>query len=124
MARDLHIPLPQLEWTCFYFEGALTNGEIPSKWWDRHSQWRFKKVGLPAEEAHLLWDPAKSQVVEALTQESRRLQNELYRWKLANLKGVESLKRQVDLFIEHFEEVQRDQLDLFGGYDLDNFRSE
>ena len=124
VARDLHIPLPQLEWTCFYFEGALTNGEIPSKWWDRHSQWRFKKVGLPAEEAHLLWDPAKSQVVEALTQESRRLQNELYRWKLANLKGVESLKRQVDLFIEHFEEVQRDQLDLFGGYDLDNFRSE
>ena len=63
-------------------------------------------------------------MVEALTQESRRLQNELYRWKLANLKGVESLKRQVDLFIEHFEEVQRDQLDLFGGYDLDNFRSE
>jgi hypothetical protein len=124
VARALHIPLPQLEWTCFYFEGARTNGEIPSKWWERHCQWRFKKVGLSAEEAHLLWDPAKSQVIDALTQESRRLQNELYRWKLANLKGVESLKRQVDFFIKHFEEVQRDQVDLFGRYDLDNFQSE
>jgi hypothetical protein len=121
VARDLHIPLPQLVWTCFYFEGAQTNGEVPSKWWDRHCRWRFKKVGLPAEEAHLLWGPAKSQVIESLTQESRRLQNELYRWKLANLKRVESLKRQVDLFIEHFEEVQQDQMDLFGRYDLDNF---
>lgn len=124
VARDLHIPLPQLEWTCFYFEGARTNGEMPSKWWDRHCQWRFKKAGLPAEEAHLLWNPAKSQVIESLSRESRRLQNELYRWKLANLKGVESLKRQVELFIEHFEVVQRDQADLFGRYDLDNYQSE
>jgi len=121
VARDLHIQLPQLEWTCFYFEGAQTNGEVPSKWWDRHCRWRFKKVGLPAEEAHLLWDPAKSQVIEALKQESRHLQNELYRWKLANLKRVESLKRQVELFIDHFQDVQRDQMDLFGRYDLDNF---
>ena len=124
VARDLHIPLPQLEWTCFYFEGAQTNGEIYSKWWDRHCRWRFKKVGLPAEEAHLLWDPAKVQVIESLTRDSRRLQNELYRWKLANLKRVESLKRQVELFIEHFEEVQRDQADLFARYDLDNYQSE
>jgi hypothetical protein len=120
VARDLHIPLPQLEWTCFYFEGAKTNGEIPSKWWDRYGQWRFQKVGLPAEEAHLLWDPAKPQVMEALAAESRRLQNELYRWKLSNLKLVESLKRQVELFIEHFKEVQRDQVELFDEDGLDN----
>ena len=120
VARDLHIPLPQLEWTCFYFEGARTNGEIPSKWWERHGRWRFQKVGLPAEEAHLLWDPAKPQVVEALSGESRRLRNELYRWKLSNLKQVESLKRQVELFIEHFEEVQRDQVELFDEDGLDN----
>ena len=124
VARDLRIPLPQLEWSCFYFEGALTNGEAPSKWWERYCRWRFKKVDLPAEEAHLLWDPAKSQVIESLNQESRRLQNELYRWKLANLKSIESLKRQVDLFNQHFEEIQRDRMDLFGRYDLDNFQSE
>jgi len=124
VARALHIPLPQLEWTCFYFEGAQTNGEIFSKWWDRHCRWRFRKVGLPAEEAHLLWNPAKAQVIESLTRDSRRLQNELYRWKLANLKQVESLKRQVELYIAHFGEVQRDQSDLFGRYDLDNYRSE
>jgi hypothetical protein len=77
-------------------------------------------LGLPAEEAHLLWDPAKPQVMEALAAESRRLQNELYRWKLSNLKLVESLKRQVELFIEHFKEVQRDQVELFDEDGLDN----
>ena len=124
VARAMHIPLPQLEWTCFYFEGARTNGEIPSKWWDRHSKWRFKKVDLVPEEAHLLWEPAKSQVIESLTSESRRLQNELYRWKLTNLKRVESLKRQVELFLEHFAEVQRNKGDLFGQYGIDNYPSE
>jgi hypothetical protein len=113
VARDLRIPLPQLEWTCFYFEGSKTNGEIASIWWQRRCNWHFQKVSLPEEEAHLLWEPAKQQVMDALTGEGRRLQSDLYRWKLSNLKRIESLKRQVNLFIEHFEEVQRDQTDLF-----------
>lgn len=113
VARDLHIQLPQLEWTSFYFEGSKTNGDIPSTWWNRRCAWHFQKVGLPAEHAHLLWEPAREHLIDALAAEGRRLQNELYRWKLANLKRIESLKRQVDLFIEHFEEVQGDQRDLF-----------
>jgi hypothetical protein len=120
VARDLHLALSQLEWTCFYFEGAKTNDEIPSKWWERHNQWRFEKIGLPAEEAHLLWEPAKPQVVAGLAEDSRRLKNELYRWKIAHLEQIQALKRQVELFIEHFEEIQRDQLDLFGEDHLDN----
>ena len=124
VARDLHIPLPQLEWTCFYFEGARTNGETPSYWWDRHCRWRFQKIGLPADEAHLLWDPAKPQVLEGLAEESRRLQNKLYRWKIANLERIRAMKRQVELFIEHFEEVYGDQKELFGADKLDNFQME
>ena len=120
VARDLHLALPQLEWTCFYFEGAKTNGEIPSQWWERHNQWHFEKIGLPIEEAHLLWEPAKPQVIAALAEDSRRLKNDLYRWKIANLEQIQALKRQVELFIEHFEEVHRDQVDLFGKDDLDN----
>jgi hypothetical protein len=120
VARDLHITLPQLEWTCFYFEGAKTNGEIRSRWWERHNQWRFEKIGLPVEEAHLLWEPAKPQVIQGLAEDSRQLKNEIYRWKIANLEQVQALKRQVALFIEHFEEVHRDQVDLFGKDDLDN----
>ncbi len=120
MARDLHIPPPQLEWTCFYFEGAKTNGEIPSKWWDRNCRRHFKKVGLPIEEAHLLWEPAKPQMIEALAGYSRSLHKELYRWKLSNLKQIEALKRQVELFIEHFGEVHRDQMELFDKDHLDN----
>ena len=122
VARDLHIPLPQLEWTYFYFEGSKTNGEIPSRWWDRHCQWHFQKVGLPVDEAHLLWEPTKPQVLDALADASRRLQNELYRWKPSNLEQIKSLKRQVELFIEHFEEVHRDQTKLFHNDRLDNFK--
>ena len=121
VARDLHIPLPQLEWTCFYFEGAKTNAEISSNWWERHCQWQFEKIGLPPEEAHLLWEPAKPQVLEGLAEDSRRLQNELYRWKITHLEQINGLKRQVELFIEHFAEVHRDQMDLFKADQLDNF---
>ena len=120
VSRDLHIPQPQLEWTCFYFEGAKTNGEIPSKWWNRNCRRHFKKVGLAIDEAHLLWEPAKPQMIEALDGYSRHLQKELYRWKLSNLKQVEALERQVDLFIEHFEAVHREQMELFDKDLLDN----
>jgi hypothetical protein len=113
IARDLHISLSQLEWTYFYFEGALANGEISSKWWDRHCRWHFKKIELPANEAHLLWDPARVQLEERLTAEGRQLKNELYRWKLTNREGIESLKRQVQLYLDHMEEIQRDQGGLF-----------
>ncbi len=113
IARDLHIPLSQLEWTYFYFEGAQTNGAIFSKWWDRYCRWHFKKIDLVANEAHLLWDPAKIQVMEALAQESRQLKNDLYRWKLANPEPIASLKRQVQLYIDHMDEIQRDQRNLF-----------
>jgi len=120
VSRDLHIPQPQLEWTCFYFEGAKTNGEIPSKWWTRNCKHHFKKVGLAIEEAHLLWEPAKPQMIEALNGYSRRLHRELYRWKLSNLKQIEALERQVELFIERYEAVHRDQIELFDKDHLDN----
>ncbi|MEE4604328.1 MAG: hypothetical protein V2J65_23805 [Desulfobacteraceae bacterium] len=120
VSRDLHIPQLQLEWTFFYFEGAKTNGEIPSKWWARNCRRHFKKVGLAIEEAHLLWEPAKPQMIEALDGYGRHLQKELYRWKLSNLKQVEALERQVELFIEHFEAVHRDQMKLFDKDHLDN----
>jgi hypothetical protein len=113
IARDLHISLPQLEWTYFYFEGALANAQISSKWWDRYCRWHFKKIELPANEAHLLWDPAKVQVVEGLRAEARQLKNALYRWKLSNQERIESLKRQVQLYLDHMDEIQRNQRGLF-----------
>jgi hypothetical protein len=113
IARDLHISLPQLEWTYFYFEGAQANGEISSKWWDRYCRWHFKKIELPVNEAHLLWDPARVQLKERLTAETRQLKNALYRWQLDNREGIESLKRQVRLYLDHLDEIQGDQQGLF-----------
>jgi hypothetical protein len=113
VARSLNIQLPQLEWACNYYEGFKTNGSLPCSWWNRFCEWQFQKVGLKPEEAHLLWKPARSQVMSALASDGHRLQRDLYRWKLSNLKQIESLKRQVELFIEHSREVQRDQKKLF-----------
>lgn len=113
VARDLHIPLKQLEWTLFYFEGAQTDESIESGWWERSCNWYFHKIGLPMEEAHLIWDPARVQVVEALAEESQQLHRELYTWKLTNRERVEGLKKQVELFIRHFDSGQMDQRELF-----------
>ena len=117
IARDLHIHLPQLEWVSFYFEGAVTADALPSYWWDRYCRWRFKKVGLVPEEAHLLWDPVRPQVIEALEEDSSRLHREIYRWKMDHLDRIEYLKQQVELFLENFEKMTPDQLDMFGGED-------
>ena len=113
VARDLHISRKQLEWSMFYFEGAKTNAAVKSSWWQRSCEWYFQKTGLPIQEAHLLWEPAKQQVIEALAADSRQLHRELYTWKLANLKKVENLKKQVELFSSHFDSGHLDQLELF-----------
>jgi hypothetical protein len=114
ISRDLHIPLPQLEWISYYSEAARVNAEMPGKWWEKYCHWQFeKKISLPREHVDLIWEPARPQVVAGLTDDARRLKRELYRWKMDHLEAVSGLKRQVELFIEHFEGVRPDQLDLF-----------
>ncbi len=113
VARDLHIPLPQLEWCFFVFEGAVANCEAPSPWWQRYCRWHFDRIGLSAAEAHLIWEPARLQIADALAEDSHRLQTDLYRWKLAHRERVETLKRQVELFAGHIGEVPKDQPSLF-----------
>ena len=113
VARDLHIPRRQLELACYYFEGTVTNGSLDSKWWAKSRDWHFRNIGLPYEEAYLLWEPAMPQLKEALNEEGHELHKELYAWKLANLERVDYLKKQVDLFIEHFDKVQQDQIEIF-----------
>jgi hypothetical protein len=113
IARDLHIPPQQLEWTSFYFEGSRCNDEIPSVWWEKQSRWQFQKIGMPMKEAHLLWDPIKPQIIQALTDDARRLQNDLYKWKISNLERVESLKKQVAIFAEHIDDLKGGQQNLF-----------
>jgi hypothetical protein len=113
VARDLHISLKQLEWAFFYFEGALTNGAVPSYWWDRSCRWHFRKFGLAADEAHLLWEPAKPQVLEALAEDSRQLHRELYEWKMAHRDRIDTLKKKVALFSTHRDARGVDQRKLF-----------
>ena len=113
VARDLHMDRKQLGWSLFYFEGCVTNDEVISRWWERHCHWHFKKLGLPHEEAHLLWGPAKPQVMDALIEDSRQLQRDIYSWKLDNRETIKTLKKAVELFITNFESGQIDQLTLF-----------
>jgi len=113
VARDLHIPLPQLEWCFYYFEGAAANAETTSPWWQRYCQWHFARVGMREEEARLLWEPSRDQIADALAEDGRRLQNEIYRWTLANREQVDALKREVERFTSHIKDVPRDQSQLF-----------
>jgi hypothetical protein len=113
VARDLHMPLPLLEWSLFFYEGAVANADAPSPWWQTYCRWHFERLGMLPEEAHLLWEPAREQIVSALAEDSRRLQSDLYRWKLGNLERIDALKRQVDLFASHIKDVQHDQSTLF-----------
>ena len=113
VARDLHIPLPQLEWCFYYFEGAAANAETTSPWWQRYCQWHFTRVGMREEEARLLWEPSRDQIADALAEDGRRLQNEIYRWTLANREQVDALKREVERFTSHIKDVPRDQSQLF-----------
>jgi len=97
----------------FYFEGSATNGSLTSKWWEKYCGWRFRKAGLPREEAKLLWGPVKSQIIEALSEESHELHGEIYEWKMANLKEITALKQQVELYLEHVKDVRKDQIKIF-----------
>jgi len=106
IARDLRIPLHQLEWSMFIFEGAGTNKTLPSHWWQRSCNWHFQKVGLPFDEARLLWEPVRPHVIQALTHDSRQLHMEIYRWKMENRNQVEALKKQVEMYHEHFDGQQ------------------
>jgi len=113
IARDLHIPVAQLEWTFFYFEGGATGNAPPSKWWERMCLWRFQKVGIPAGEAHLLWEPAKPQLTEALAEDGHILHKDVYKWKMAHRESVETLKKKVELYIANFNDIHQEQMKLF-----------
>ena len=65
------------------------------------------------EEARLLWEPARAQIVDALAEDSHGSRAEIYRWKLANLERVDALKREVERFTSHIKDVPRDQSQLF-----------
>ena len=106
IARDMRIPLHQLEWAMFYFEGAGTNKTLPSRWWQRSCEWHFQKVGLPMAEAHLLWEPVRPYVIEALERDSRQLHAEIYRWKMDHLDQVEALKKKVEMYAERLDGKQ------------------
>jgi hypothetical protein len=113
VARDLHIPLPQLEWVSFYFEGSVPNAEMPSAWWQKYCDWRFRRLALDPQEAHLIWEPAKAQIIEALREEGRSLQAEIYRWKLSNRERIEALRRRVMRFNDPIAAARQDQTTLF-----------
>lgn len=113
VARDLHLPLPLLEWVLYYYEGSRADAERPSLWWQRYCRWRFRRIGLAPEEAELVWKPAGAQVREALGADARALQAEIYRWKLANLERIASLRRQVALFRERPAPVGGEAPELF-----------
>jgi hypothetical protein len=113
ISRDLHIPLSQLRWILFYFEGSRTQKRVSSVWWDRYCRWRFKKAGLVPEQAHLIWQSARPQLMAALAEDARHLHREIYRWKKAHLDQVNDLKTKVAPFLSSPKRLADRQKPLF-----------
>ena len=113
IARDLHIPLNLLEWTFFYYEGGVAEGERPSKWWRRMCRWRFRKAGLSPDESFLVWEPVKRQLMEALAEDAHILHKDIYRWKMAHLERVREIREKVERYIANFSDIHKGQMSLF-----------
>lgn len=76
-AKVTGIPVHQLSWISFYFEGARLNEVTASYWWSREIQWRLKRFGLDYEQAQSIWDRARPIVREILQSETEWLQQHL-----------------------------------------------
>lgn len=113
ISRDLYIPLAQLRWMLFYLEGARVQKRAPSTWWDRYGRWQFEKVGVIPEQAHLIWQTARPQLIAALTEDAHRLHREIYRWKKAHLDQINQLKMQAVQFLSTRPKLDVQQKSLF-----------
>lgn len=113
ISRDLHIPVSQLKWMLFYYEGSLTQKRIKSLWWDRYCAWRFKKAGISTDQARLMWPSARPQLVATLTEDANRLHRDVYRWKTAHLEQINDLKTDVELLFSPFDRIDTRQQPLF-----------
>lgn len=113
ISKDLHIPLPQLIWIFFYFEGSRTQKRFSSVWWDRYCHWRFKKAGMTPEQAHLMWHSVRPQLTAALTEDAHSLHREIYRWKQGHLDQIKTLKTEVEQFTSSSRRTDNRQKPLF-----------
>lgn len=113
ISRDLHIPVSQLKWMFFYYEGAQTQKRLKSLWWDRYCAWRFEKAGMVSEQAQLMWSSVHPQLMATLTEDANRLHREVYRWKTAHLEQIKELKADVELLFSPFERLHTRQQPLF-----------
>ena len=113
ISRDLHIPFSQLRWLLFYFEGARIGQRSGSAWWRRYCQWQFKKVGIGLEQAHLIWQVARPQLMAALTEDASRLHREIYRWKKSHQVQVNELKTEILQFFSALKAPGIRQKSLF-----------
>jgi hypothetical protein len=73
VAKGEGMPLRQLLWTSFYFEGARLNQASESVWFDREVSWRLGKVGLDSESGCQFWQQARPLVEAALRGEAEAL---------------------------------------------------
>ena len=73
VAKEINIPARQLTWVSFYFESALLNENIDSKWWSKELNWRLGQVGLNQDYAFQIWKNARPRLIERLREDAELL---------------------------------------------------
>jgi hypothetical protein len=77
VAKRERVPLRELLWVSFYFEGAVTNRATDSAWWCREVAWRLSRVGLNWDQGRQRWDRLRPVVAAALSAEAELLREHI-----------------------------------------------
>lgn len=67
----------RLSWVSFYCETGRCGLAIPSSWWDREAEWRFRKLGLSTQEAEALWESVRQDFADSVECSTAALQERI-----------------------------------------------
>lgn len=76
-AEKLGVNTHVARWLNFYFEGALSNENTKSYWWDAEVSWRLQKLRLDYNSGFEIWNKLRPHVVDFLDEDIRKLNNKL-----------------------------------------------
>jgi len=111
LSSETGVPVQQMEWSNFYFEGAKTDACLPSEWWDREIAWRLKTVDLSYDESKKLWNESRPGFMALLAEESDKFVRDFNEWKERNIETVEKLRNEVMMDTKNLPTKQKS---LFG----------
>ena len=85
-AKQVGVSYEQLSWVSFYFESAVCNQLISSRWWSKEVMWRLRSIGLEKLEAEDIWDRSRPVLQELLQDDVKGLEEHIQVNELPEMK--------------------------------------